>query len=118
MKVYGDDAVVTAALEGRLEELEPRLRATLGFLEKVTLTPWDLSATDLVPMREAGLDDAAIEEATRIALCFNVIDRLADAFNYEMSSGRGLKVSVSLILGVGYGAAVIPGSPRWSPPAT
>jgi len=118
VQAYGEDTLVAAALEGRLDELEPRLSATLGFLGKVTLTPWDLSAADLVPMREAGVGDAAIEEAVRASLCFNVIDRLADAFDYEVAKGRGLKVNVKILLGLGYSAAVIPGSPKWSPPAT
>ena len=110
--------MVAAALEGRLDTLEPRLSATLGFLKKVTLTPWDLSAADLVPLREAGVGDAAIEEATRASLCFNIIDRLADAFDYKLAEGRGLQVNVKILLGAGYSAAVIPGSPTWSPPAT
>lgn len=115
MKAYGDDQLVAAALEGRLDELEPRLATTLGFLRKVTLTPWDLTAADLAPMREAGIGDAAIEEATRVCLCFNVIDRLADALDYETAQGRGLKVNVKILLGVGYSAAVIPGSPPGLP---
>jgi hypothetical protein len=110
--------VVKAAIEGRLDALEPRLATTLAFLRKLTLMPWDTSAADLVPMREAGVVDAAIEEAARVCLSFNVIDRLADSFDYEMSKGRTMTVNVRLLLGLGYTAAVIPGLRRWSPPTT
>ncbi len=116
MNAPGDDALIHTALAGRLDELEPRLATTLTFLAKLTRDPWNTTAADLAPMRAAGLSNAAIEEATRVALCFNTFNRLADAFDYELSSARTLKVSSTILLGPGYGAAVLPGSPRWTPP--
>jgi alkylhydroperoxidase family enzyme len=59
-----------------------RLRATLGFLEKLTLRPDKVSAEDILRMRRAGVSDAGIEEAIVVCAVFNLADRIADTFDY------------------------------------
>ena len=66
----------------RTAELEPGLRATLDLLERVTLRPGEVGAADVTALRAAGVSDAAIEDALAVCACFNVIDRLAEAFAF------------------------------------
>ncbi|MEM9461199.1 MAG: hypothetical protein AAGF11_43955 [Myxococcota bacterium] len=90
-------------------DLEPRLRTALTFLAKLTLDPWSVEPADIEPMREAGLSDEAIEEVIGVCLCFCVIDRIADAFDFEVSGPRQLAAVVSMLSRVGYRLASIPG---------
>ena len=46
----------------RTAPLDPKLRATLGFLEKLTLAPADVRPADLAPLRAAGVSDDGIED--------------------------------------------------------
>lgn len=67
-------------------------------------------------MRAAGVSDAAIEEAARVCMGLSVFNRLSDALDFEVSEGRALKINAQILLRAGYGAAVVPGARRWSPP--
>ena len=64
--------------------IDDRLKAMLRFLEKVTLTPADLSPEDGQALRRAGISQAAAIDATGVALAFNLIDRLADSFSFAV----------------------------------
>jgi alkylhydroperoxidase family enzyme len=66
----------------RTAPVEPGLRATLGLLEKVTLRPVEVGPADITEVRAAGVSDEAIEDALAVCACFNLIDRLADAFGF------------------------------------
>ncbi len=110
MKAFGDEALVAAALaDYRTAPIDERLRATLGFLEKLTLTPDQVGPDDAAALRAAGLSDDAIDEAIYVCFCFNVMDRIADALDFRLNDARGLKWAARILLGPGYGAASIPG---------
>lgn len=61
-----------------------KLRVTLGFLEKLTMAPGDVGPADVEPLRASGLSDEAIEDAILVCALFNVIDRVADALDFEV----------------------------------
>jgi uncharacterized peroxidase-related enzyme len=95
--------VVRAVLDDwRTAPIDARLRAMLGFLEKLTLHPESLGAADVRPLRDAGLSDAAIEDAIHVCTLFNVYDRLADAFGFDMPDARGVEQSATMLLKRGY----------------
>ena len=56
----------------RSAPIDQKLRATLGFLEKLTLTPGEIAQDDIAPMRAAGVSDQAIEDAIYVCTYFNV----------------------------------------------
>jgi hypothetical protein len=56
----------------------------LAFIERLTLDPEDIGPEDIAPLRKAGIDDDAIEDAINICVLFNVIDRLADALGWDV----------------------------------
>ncbi len=57
--------------------------ALCSFAEKLTLTPSQIDEGDIRQLREIGLDDRAIHDATQIIGYFNYIDRVADALGVE-----------------------------------
>jgi alkylhydroperoxidase family enzyme len=67
------------------------LRATLGLLEKLTLTPEEVSPQDVEAVRETGVSEEAILDAIYICSTFNLVDRVADALDFEIpeSFARG-----------------------------
>jgi len=102
---YKDEALVKAVLaDPETAPIPATTRAMLLFLRKLTLTPESVGADDVRALHAVGLDDAAIEEATYVAACFNVIDRLADAFDFKPNGARGLRWVARILLKAGYGA--------------
>ena len=85
------------------------MRMTLAFLQKLTLDPWNVTPADIAPLKEQGLSEEAIEEAIRVCLCFNTMDRLADALDFQVSAGRQLRLVKFMLTRIGYGAASVPG---------
>jgi alkylhydroperoxidase family enzyme len=79
------------------------LRATLGFLEAVTLRPEDADAS---AARAAGVSDQALVDALLVAAYFNLIDRLADSFEFtpisETLGREGLLAHEAKFLARGY----------------
>jgi len=68
----------------RTAPIEPGLRATLDLLQKVTLTPRDVTRDDVDAVRAAGVSDEAIEDALAVCACFNLIDRVADSLGFDL----------------------------------
>jgi alkylhydroperoxidase family enzyme len=86
----------------RTAPIDERLRATLAFLEKVTLRPDEVGPADADLARAAGADDQALEEALRVAAVFNTIDRIADAFEFHVPTPAQFVKMGAMLLKRGY----------------
>ena len=75
----------------------------MNFLEKLTLTPEAVVAEDIEPLRLAGVSDQAIENAIYVCALFNVIDRVADALGFVVSSPESFARQAEVLLKRGYG---------------
>jgi uncharacterized peroxidase-related enzyme len=74
-----DDALVAALRrDWRTAPLEPRERAMLEYVEKLTLRPATVTRADLDRLYAAGFDDTGILQINTIASWFNYINRVAD----------------------------------------
>jgi uncharacterized peroxidase-related enzyme len=94
---------VQAALDDwRSAPVNPQVRATLGFLEKLTLKPESVTAADIRPLRAEGLSDSAIEDAIHVCTLFNIYDRLADSLEFDIPDARGIDISATMLLKRGY----------------
>jgi alkylhydroperoxidase family enzyme len=93
----------------RTAPIDERLRTTLAFLEKLTLTPGDVGPEDVAPMLAAGVTRRGVEEAIYVATMFNVMDRLADAFGFEVARPEDGPKTAWILTKLGYGASVVPG---------
>ena len=106
----GDDEWVAAVLENwRTAPVNEKLRRTLGFLEKLTVSPSEVSPEDIESVRSVGVSDKAIEEVIHICFLFSVMDRLADAFGFDMPSAKDFQRGGRVLYSFGYGALSIPG---------
>lgn len=105
-----DERVVTAVMQNyQTAPVNEQIRATLGFLEKLTKFPEAVAGEDLEPMRAAGVTDDAIEEAIQICFVFCTINRLADAFDFEIAEGKGRERMGTMLYNLGYGIGSLPG---------
>ena len=94
---------MTAVLaDWRRAPLDPKLRATLGFLEKLTLTPADVHSADLAPLHAAGVSDDGIEDAIHACVLFNIYDRLADSMKWHLPGPDGYAASGRSLMRRGY----------------
>lgn len=110
MKALGDDEKIRAILDDyRRAPIDEKLRAMLEFLEKLTLTPDEVTGADAEKLRAAGVDAAAAESALYVGFVFGVMDRLADAFDFQVSDERALKWVGRILVGIGYSAGCVPG---------
>jgi uncharacterized peroxidase-related enzyme len=99
----GEDRVVQAVLEDyRTAPISAKLRAMLGFLEKLTLHPAEVGPDDVSSLREAGLTDADIEDAIHVCAHFNVINRVADSLGFDLPDRRVYDKSAQMLLKSGY----------------
>jgi alkylhydroperoxidase family enzyme len=56
----------------------------LGFVEKLTLRPDELTPADADLVRSAGVSDEALVDAIHVAALFNMITRLADSLGWDV----------------------------------
>jgi alkylhydroperoxidase family enzyme len=66
------------------------LRATLGFLEKLTLQPDELRPEDAEAVLAVGVREDALVDAIHVAALFSMIVRLADSFDWRVPSDEEL----------------------------
>jgi len=99
----GDKALVAAVLEDwRTAPVSDGLRATLGFLEKLTLAPAEVTAEDADAVRRTGVSDAALADAIYVCTLFCIIDRVADALNFFLPDQKGYDQDAASLLKRGY----------------
>ena len=82
--------------------MDEPLRATLGFLEKLTLRPGELRAQDADDVLAAGVRKDALIDAIHIAALFAMIVRLADSFGWHVPPDRELAARAEKGLGSSY----------------
>jgi len=86
----------------RTAPVDEKVRATLGFLEKLTLRPDELRAADADAVRAAGVGDQALVDAIHVAALFNMIVRMADSLGFEVPPPDALRARAEWRLDHGY----------------
>ena len=103
VRALGNEGFVQDILEDwRTAPVDEKTKAMLNFLRKLTLEPFNIGAADIALLRAADLSHEAIEDSIHICANFNIINRLADAFGFELPSPKGLARSTEILLTRGY----------------
>lgn len=79
----GKETVHTVLADYLTAPIAEPLRATLIFLEKLTLLPAEVGPEDILRLREAGVTDQGIHEALLVSFLTGIMNRLAAAFDFE-----------------------------------
>lgn len=82
-----EEELIYAVMDNIDEALiNDKMKTILKFIKKLTTTPYEISEKDILELRKAEISNEAIKEAINICGVFCVINRLADAFDFETSS--------------------------------
>ena len=68
-------------------DIPDKTRAALDLLEHMTIHPQDINKEFMDKLKASGLDDLAIQEAANVGFHYNLIDRVADAFDFPVPEG-------------------------------
>ena len=80
----------------------PQVTATAILLESVTQDPDGLSPEHLAAVRRAGVTDAALLDALYVAYVFNLVNRVADALDFDYRSDRDRRRGARILRRNGY----------------
>lgn len=89
--------------EFRTAPIPDGFRATLAFLEKMTLRPRDLTPDDARTVLRAGVTREALTDAMAVACLFNIITRCADALDFAIPTADEFARAGNVLLKRGYG---------------
>jgi len=82
--------------------IDERLRATLGFLRKVTLTPGEVRPADAEPALRLGVTKEALQDALYVCFLFSIFARLADTLGWTLLDQAGYDASGGRLWKRGY----------------
>lgn len=80
------------------------MRATLAFLEMLTLRPRELTAHDARAVLKAGVSGAALMDAIAVAAILNTTTRYADALGFAIPNDHEFRRGADMLLKRGYRA--------------
>jgi alkylhydroperoxidase family enzyme len=86
----------------RTAPVDEPLRATLGFLEKLTLRPGELTRDEAADVLAAGVSRQALVDAIHVAALFDMIVRLADSLGWDVPSFDEFHARADRMLAGGY----------------
>ncbi|MEV5650472.1 carboxymuconolactone decarboxylase family protein [Nocardia sp. NPDC052254] len=99
---YADDAKVSAALsDPDSAPIPDGLRATLHLLGRLTRGA-AVTADDMRAVLATGVSPAGIEDALAVCAAFDITNRLADAFDFELLSPAGFDSGAKYLIERGY----------------
>ena len=102
MYALGDEVWEAVKTDWRTAPVGEPLRAMLGYIEKLTLRPEELTPEDADAVRAAGVSDAAMVDAIHVAALFNMIVRMADSLGWDDPGWDSFLARADSMLANGY----------------
>jgi len=82
--------------------IPPQLKAALGLVGKLTLSPEAVGAEDIRATLDAGVSEDGVIDAIYVCFAFNLIDRVADALGFDLMDEAGYRQAAQVLLRFGY----------------
>ena len=98
----GEEVWEAVRRDWRTAPVSARLRATLGFLEAMTLRPGELGPDDAEALLAAGVSREALVDAIHVCALFNMIVRLADSLGWDVPPPESFESRADAMLAGGY----------------
>ncbi|MFZ0500582.1 MAG: hypothetical protein WAU49_04025 [Steroidobacteraceae bacterium] len=93
------DAVLT---DYRSAPISAGLKATLGFLETMTVRPEELSEADARTVLGSGVSEQSLADAIAVGTVFNLITRYVNALNFTIPTAHKLRRVADVLATSGY----------------
>lgn len=100
--MLGDELVEAVLADLATAPISEPLRATLRLLGAVTREHGRVTADDVRGLLALGVTRAQIEDALHVGWAFNVITRLADAFEFHVGPDAAFDLGAKMLLTRGY----------------
>jgi uncharacterized peroxidase-related enzyme len=100
--LLGEAVTIDALDETRRASLPPALRATLEFVERLTLDPAAIGPEDVQSAIDASATAAGLRSAIEVCAAFNVINRVADALDFDVPDDRSFAIAARMLIRFGY----------------
>ena len=84
------------------------MRATLGFLEQLTLRPGEVTPEDAHAVLSAGVSREALVDAIHVAALFAMIVRLADSLGWKVPPPEMFFARAPMMAESGYALQTLP----------
>ncbi len=81
--------------------IDDNLKSVLRMLRKVTMYP-SVEIEDMRKLMDSGISPKQIEDALAVCFAFNVTNRLADAFGFEVPDAKSFEAGAKYLLKHGY----------------
>ena len=94
--------VDTALADYRVAPISDGLKATLEFLEAMTLRPTELTSESAAAVFEAGVSAEALKDAIAVGAIFNIVVRYANALDFALPTANEFDRAASMLLKRGY----------------
>jgi uncharacterized peroxidase-related enzyme len=102
VRAFHDEAKVSATLSNlETAPIEEPLWATLRMLDKLT-REHTVEADDIRAVLAAGVSRAQIKDALAVCFAFNVMNRLADTFEFFVPDAKAFEAGAKFLLARGY----------------
>ncbi|MDB4960298.1 MAG: alkylhydroperoxidase AhpD family core protein [Myxococcales bacterium] len=103
MQAYGEaDKVAAVLADLDTAPIDEKLRLTLRMLRTVTTDHASVTPATMRALLDAGVSREQIEDALAVCFAFNVIDRLADTFEFEVPGPEAFAADARQLLKRGY----------------
>jgi uncharacterized peroxidase-related enzyme len=94
--------VDTALADYRAAPISDGLKATLEFLEAMTLRPTELTSESAAAVFEAGVSAEALKDAIAVGAIFNIVTRYANALDFALPTANEFDRAAGMLLKRGY----------------
>lgn len=103
----GEEVWSAVVTDWRTAPLRPELRATLAFIEVLTLRPDELTNANAGAAYAAGVSRDALRDAATVCSLFNMITRLADSLGWDVPDWDRSTARAPAMLEGGYSFAAM-----------
>lgn len=100
--MLGEEITKAVFADPETAPIPPKLKAALGLVRKLTLSPEKVGADDLRATLDAGVSEDGALDAIYVCFAFSLIDRVSDALGFDLMDEKGYQRGAQVLLRFGY----------------
>jgi alkylhydroperoxidase family enzyme len=100
--VLGTELTEAVFADPETAPVSRKLKAALGLVRNLTLSPEEVGAEDLRAILDAGVSEDGAIDAMYVCFAFNLIDRVSDALGFDLMDEEGYRRGARISLRFGY----------------
>jgi hypothetical protein len=102
VKALGDESLTRRILDDPDSAPDPRLRAALGLIRKLSLAPETVGPPDVRALLELGVTRQGVADVVYVCFLFATYTRLSDTLGWEVPEDAAFVAGARILLKRGY----------------